>query len=115
MTTARTLPALHDDGFKYAKPYRLFTAADGYDYDEFPHASLVTTRGSHTSYSSLSRLFSSPSVVAADDGLVTLHASVNDEPHPLDGTKYPDHESARRAAYDAGLLARMVYEPREEK
>ena len=32
------------------------------------------------------------------------------ERHPLDGTKYPTQADAKRAQYEAGLLAFMVYE-----
>jgi hypothetical protein len=108
------LPPLLGDG-----RYRLFTATHA-PFDTFPppphpRPALVTVDPWGVSYAHLNRLFSSPSVVAADDGLVTLHAYRPDGPrrlihHELDGTRYPTVRDAQRAAYDAGLLAFMVYE-----
>jgi hypothetical protein len=35
------------------------------------------------------------------------------ERHPLDGVSFPDSEAARKAQYEAGLLAYMVYDDSE--
>lgn len=102
----------------YDGRYRLYTVAEvpfG-TFPEYPSGpGRVVIDGWHMSTSSLSRAFSSPSVVTADDGMHTLSLSRHDETgermrHELDGTKYPTSEGASRAAYEAGCLAYMVYE-----
>ncbi len=118
--TADPRPALqgkkspHYDG-----RYRLYTVAD-VPFDRFPEypdgPALVTVGEWGVSYHSLCRMFSSPSVVANDDGLVELHiyqagASFGQvQRHDLYGTKYPTRRDASRAAYEAGCLGFMVYE-----
>lgn len=100
--------------------YRLYTV-DHVPFDFFPEypegpASVVHTTWCKST-SRLDRFFSSPSVVAADDGLVTLNVyrfsgptDRTGERHPLDGTKYATTRDADRAAYEAGVTAFMVYE-----
>lgn len=109
MATTRTTPL---------STYTLYTVDDvpfGTQFDSPRRVGRVTT-GWNVSTTSLCKFFSSPSVVAADDGMITLnvfrYASATSrecERHPLDGTRYPSKEDADRAAYDAGLLAYMVY------
>ncbi len=58
---------------------------------------------------------STTSPTEGEGGRVTLNvypatSRQTGERHPLDGTRYDDREDADRAAYDAGLLAFMVYE-----
>lgn len=100
------------------RTHKVHTAAEGIAFDAFPQykdggPSMVVLPGWGVSYGSLSRLFSSPSIVAADDGKVTLSAYAapyTGEKHPLDGTKYPTEVDARKAAYEAGLIGFMVYD-----
>jgi hypothetical protein len=99
------------------RTYRLYTVAD-VPFDAFPQyadggPSMVVNTEYGVSYSSTCKVLSSPGVVAADDGLVTLNAYASPytgEKHALDGTKYATQTDARRAAYEAGLLAFMVYD-----
>lgn len=103
----------------YDGRYRLYTV-DDVPFNRFPEypagPSTVVVDGWSKSTSSLSRIFSSPSVVAADDGLHKLRLTRHDgtgavvERHALDGGKYRSQREATRAAYEAGCLAFMVYE-----
>ncbi len=117
MTDTNVLPPLVTTSWK---PYRLFDK-DFVSYEEgkerFPGAATVVVNGFSTSYSSLCRTLSSPSVVAEDDGMVTLNIRrVNSsdnglsEPHALNGSKYADKDAAQAAAFGVGALAFMVYE-----
>lgn len=107
-------------GFSKERQYRLYTV-EHVPFETFPaYAEGGPATTAHTEWSVsgsyLNRALSSPSVVAADDGLYTLHvyrfegsvtASIK---HELDGTKYATDREATKAAYEAGVLAFMVYE-----
>lgn len=102
--------------------YTLYTIADGVpfyaSFDQAQRPAMVTCTEWSVSRTSVCRMFSSPSVVARDDGMVTLNAfrfdaQNNTIRHELDGTRYPTDRDAQRAAYDAGLLAHMVYHTQE--
>jgi hypothetical protein len=113
-----SVPKLQSDG-----RYRLYTS-EHLDFDALPSyrdggPSLVVVDGYCMSTSSVSG-FSSRAVLAADDGMHTLSLSkpvrgfewdiTRRDKHPLDGTKYATAPDARRAAFDAGAMAYMVYE-----
>lgn len=105
--------------------YRLYTV-DSLPFDALPaYCDGGPAQVAHTDWAvafpRTCRVFSSPSVVAADDGMITLDAckiplnlDLTKDPlvveHPLNGTKYPTQRDADRAAYNAGLTAFMVYE-----
>jgi hypothetical protein len=105
----------------YDGRYRLYTA-DHLPYDALPRyrdggPATVTLEPWSVSYSGLDRMFSSRSVVEADDGQWELHvyrvisqSPYANEKHPLYGTKYPTMDDASRAAYEAGCLGLMIYE-----
>jgi hypothetical protein len=120
-TPPTSVPPVLGTAFDYGFDgrYRLWTVANGIDFDDMPPygeggPATVAVDGWHMSTSSLSALLSTPSVVAADDGKVTLHLWRGDPHdaghHPLHGTKYDTHRDANRAAYEVGGLAFMVYE-----
>lgn len=114
------LPAIDLEGVDRWS-YRLVGVED-LSFGTFPSydqggPSLVTRGGWGVSYESLDRLFSSPSVVVADDGLVTLkvyqYTSATARTaihHELHGSKYATRELASQAAYEAGCLSFMVYD-----
>ncbi len=117
MTT--TLPPVHGDNTPhYDGRYRLWTINE-IPFDRLPDdggPALVVIDGWCVSYPSLCKWMSSPSVAEADDGKVTLTAfrPISDNPyrserHELDGTKYDAVRDAQCAAYEAGLLAFMLY------
>jgi hypothetical protein len=114
MATLTTPPLNSSAGLRGG--YRLWTAAHGLDFDAMPErgAQLVPFNGWHAPKTCLCRSQSSASVVAADDNMVTLGMWRGDaakpQRHALDGTKYPTHLDANRAAYNAGAMAFMVYE-----
>lgn len=141
--TVTTKPAIQGRGPSapgdYDGRYRLYTV-DHVPFDRFPSysdggPSTVTHNGWNISTSSTCRVFSSPSVVAADDGMHTLRVTRDGRyvdtgvigphgtpvkeyvvtRHPLDGTKYATKRDADRAAYEAGALAFMVYEKNAAK
>lgn len=107
--------------------YRIYTH-EHLDFDALPSyrdggPATVVVDGYSMSTSSVSRVLSSASVIAADDGMRTLNLSTpildgegstavitGFDKHPLDGTRYATDVDARRAAFDAGALAFMVYE-----
>lgn len=102
------------------RTYRLITVADA-PFGTFPPyseggPSKVTATSWGTSQSSLCRILSSDSIVEKDDGKITLNVYGRDPEtgefvkHPLDGTKYATSREADEAAYNAGLLAIMVYD-----
>lgn len=103
--------------------YRLYTI-EHLPFDALPSYSdggpaTVTNDGWSMSTSSNCRIFSSPSVNAADDRMHTLRLTThpvgvpwsleNDVKHPLNGTKYATAADAKRAAYEAGGIGFMVY------
>jgi hypothetical protein len=103
--------------------YRIYTH-EHISFDALPSyrdggPATVVVDGYSMSTSSVSG-FSSRSVLAADDGMHTLSLSkpirgdeceiTRFDKHPLDGTKYAIERDAKRAAFDAGALAFMVYE-----
>lgn len=109
------------------RPYRLWTV-EHIEFDALPAyrdggPAMVTVTPWYVSTSSLCPVFSSPSVVAADDGMVTLniHRVCHELPgyvtegHVLDGTKYPTDREANRAAFRGGCLAFMVYDDEAER
>lgn len=110
--------------------YRIWTVNE-VPYGRFPtyadHGPSAVPMVTHTewgvSYPRLCRVLSPPSVVAADDGKIELSISrIVEKPgnydvirHPLDGTKYDTDSDAQRAAYEAGVVAYMVYVKDEAK
>lgn len=109
-----TLPALINGRYRVLTvahlPYGTLPA-----YPEGP--ATVTIEPWCVSTSPLSPL-SSPSVLAADDGMTTLNVhkmTGGCERHDLDGTKYATKDDADRAAYDAGVTGYMVYERDRER
>lgn len=109
--TTRPAPALGG----MLKQYRLYTNefADFDDFPEYPEGpGLVVVGGWGVSYSTGG---------LDDDGRVTLRAYKCEGPeegfldHELYGTKYDTRREASRAAFDAGLLAYMVYEDHAER
>lgn len=118
-----TVPAMHGEIHEYGYDgrYRLYTV-DHLPFDALPSygdggPAKVVLDPWGTSTSSLCGFMSSPSVAAADDGMVTLNVYRVDSPasqpmvrHPLDGTRYATTRDADRAAYEAGVTAFMVYE-----
>ncbi len=104
----------------YGGGHRLWTVNE-LPFDFFPAYAdggpvAVPLHGWNVSYSSLSPVLSSASAVADDDGKHTLeifrvvsYSPYVAERHPLNGNKYEDREEGTRAAYEAGVLALMVY------
>ena len=123
MTTTHA-PEIHGSATEYRDSrYRLYTV-EHLPFDALPSyrdggPSTVVVNGWSTSTSSLCGVFSSPSVVAADDRKFTVSAHrVGDysnpgaqyaPKHPLDGQKFGTQTDADRALYEAGLTAKMVY------
>ncbi len=108
--------------------YRIYTDSCGVPFDAVPEYSdggpaTVAHSGWCVSYTSLCAALSSPSVVAQDNGRVTLRAfkSALDDPtvegvrHSLHGIEYATQRDASRAAYEAGLLGFMVWERDAER
>jgi hypothetical protein len=105
--------------------YRLYTVAE-LPFDALPAYPAGPARVAHTDWhtatSSLCHGLSSPSVVAADDGMVAVRATRGGynkdgqydpalvERHELDGQRFATQHAADRAVYEAGLTAFMVYE-----
>jgi len=108
--------------------YRIWTFNEA-PYGRFPTYAdggppIVTHAEWGVSFPRLCKVMSSPSVVAADDGKIELSIrQIKYKPeggcdiirHPLDGTKYDTDADARRAAYEAGVIAYMVYVKDEAK
>lgn len=107
--------------------YRLWTVEHVAFDDVAPYSkggpAKVVIDGWSTSTSSLSRIFSSASVVAADDGMHKVSATrdghyeeVDGETryvstkHALHGQRFATQRDADRAVFNAGLTAFMVYE-----
>lgn len=103
--------------------YRLFSIYDGHQsYQWFrEHGAVVVTRdGWNHSTSSLSSLWSSPEVIAENDGKHTSSVfRVNGKPngpgteyeyHELHGQKWDTREEAVEAAFRAGVLQFLMYE-----
>jgi hypothetical protein len=100
--------------------YRVFTV------EHLPYGALpaypegpaqVTIEPWCVSTSSLSPL-SSPSVLAADDGMTTLsvHKMTGGcEHHAVHGTKHATKDDADRTAYEAGVTGYMIYERDRER
>jgi hypothetical protein len=111
--TVRTMPEIQQTLPGRTTPYRLFTV-EHCDWEDFAPAGLarppvVTLAPWGTSYTQ-----------EMDEnwertGMVEMHVydvrSVPGETvkHPLYGTTYPTQEQATRAAWEAGVLAFMVY------
>lgn len=94
--------------------YRLYTVED-LPFDAIPTyrdggPAKVSMPGWSKSTSSMCPIFSSPSVIAADDRRITLSLRLNGEPHPLDKSTYATQDEADRAAYEVGASAFMVYD-----
>lgn len=104
--------------------YRIYTV-EHIDFDTLPQyrdggPPMIAINGYNVSYSTLSRMFSSANVIAADDGLhgLSIFTTLYDqdgmyagsERHELDGTRYATQRDASRAAFEAGALGFMVYE-----
>lgn len=99
--------------------YRIWTVQH-VPFDQFPAygeggPAMVALGDWGVSTQSLCRLFSSQSVIDADDGKHELHVyRFPKEPGPMErhelyGTKYDTSRDADRAAYEAGVLGYMVY------
>lgn len=109
--------------YGYDSRYRLYTA-EHVAFDALPtYRDGGPARVAHTDWSSstssLCRGLSSPSVVAASDGRITINSTRGGhyedgqyvvERHPLDGTHYATQTEANRATFEGGLTAFMVYE-----
>jgi hypothetical protein len=123
-----TLPALQGEIFTggYDGRYRLYTVAE-LPFDALPSyrdggPGRVVINGWSTSSARLCRVFSSASVIAADDHMVTVRATRGGcnnagrycpelvEHHALNGAKFATDREADQAVYEAGLTAFMVYE-----
>ena len=98
----------------YDGRYRLYTV-NHVPYGTYPRyvdggPAMVVVDGWGKSVSSLCRIFSSQSVIEADDRQHTLSLRRAGGLHSLNGTKYPTSEAADQAAYEVGATAYMVYE-----
>lgn len=107
-------------GGVYDGRYRLYTVSELPFFDLLPdvggpHLAVldgwqVSTERCYWSLTMPSDLFSGDS---GEDTLNIRRSSrslQHDAPHPLDGTKHPTYRDAMRAAYNAGVMAYMVYE-----
>jgi len=112
----------------YDGRYRIWTVNDiPFDRlatNEYDRPGMVTHTEWGVSYPRMRRVLSSPEVVAADDGKIELSISrIEHKPeggcdiikHPLDGTRYDTDRDVSRAAYEAGVIAFMVYVKDEAK